>query len=470
MFVTWELPPFFHIGGLGDVSRSLPRALCDLGVDVRIAIPFYSVLKFHNAKRRKIGILKVRYDGEESTVQVYETKLPEKNVLVYLFQNTRYLNEPTSDTYPFFSTALIKFVEGNLTSFKPQIVHCNDWHTGLFPLLAKHKNLSVKTLFTIHNLSHQGKITVDVIKKTGINLKKCRVIQWELKKGQINSLLEGVIHADLVNTVSPTYAKEILTEEYGAGLDDILRNERRKISGILNGIDYNVRKLSNDKFIKYHYCDKPVLNDKTGIFGFIEGKRKNKKYLQEKFKLEVNDRIPLIGFIGRFSAKQKGVEIIHKMLRRLPLEKYQFVFLGKGDEEWEERYLWFNRFYPKSVYSEFGFDEKLASQIYAASDFLLIPSRFEPCGLIQMIAMKYGTLPIARGVGGLKDSIDDGENGFLFKKYASQDLETSLKRAVSVWKNDKPRFYKMIQNAMEKDFSWGVSASKYIDLYESLLR
>jgi starch synthase len=192
--------------------------------------------------------------------------------------------------------------------------------------------------------------------------------------------------------------------------------------------------------------------------------------LQKTLGFEVNDDLPLIGFVGRFSSKQKGVELIHKMLRRIQLEKYQFVFLGKGEEEWEERYLWFNKFFPKNVYCRFDFDDKLASQIYAASDFLLIPSRFEPCGLIQMIAMRYGALPIARATGGLKDTISDGVDGYLFKNYSSNDLEKRLKYAVSIWKDRRDVHNQMVEAAMKKDFSWDKSAQKYLALYEQLVQ
>jgi starch synthase len=470
LFVTWELAPFFHVGGLGDVSRSLPRALFDLGVDIRVAMPFYKILKLRNVKRKKIGKILVKYDGEESVVEIWEIRFLEKPIPVYLFKNTRYLDEPGADMYPFFNISVEKFSENNFLDWKPQIIHCNDWHTGLIPLLIKHFNPVIKTVFTIHNLLHQGRSTIEILNRTGMDSSKCRVIQWEIKKGQINSLLEGIVHSDLVNTVSPTYAKEILTEEFGVGLDDILRDEQNKISGILNGIDYAIRNPFIDSYIKFKYSAMPQNTDgEKGFLGFIEGKEKNKAFLQEKLKFEVDEKIPLIGFVGRFSSGQKGVELIHKMMRRLDLEKFQFVFLGKGEEEWEERYLWFAKFFPKNVRCEFEFDEKLASQIYAGSDFLLIPSKFEPCGLIQMIAMKYGTLPIARAVGGLKDSIDDNENGFLFKKYASHDLEAVLRKAILVWKSDKKKMYRMIQNAMEKDFSWDLSAKKYIDLYNRLL-
>jgi starch synthase len=280
---------------------------------------------------------------------------------------------------------------------------------------------------------------------------KCRVISWEISKKQINTLLEAIIHADFVNTVSPSYAKEILTEEFGCGLEDILGGEARKITGIINGIDYEEMKPYYD------------------TTNFIERKQANKAYLQQKTGLEVTPQKPLIGFIGRFSFRQKGIDIIHKMLTRIDIEKYQFIFLGKGDENWEQRFLWFMKFFPKNVFCSFEFNNELAGQIYSSSDFLLIPSRFEPCGLIQMIAMRHGTLPIARATGGLKDTIEDGVDGYLFKNYSSIALEKRLDFACDIWKNRRSVHNKMVEAAMKKDFSWDKSANAYIKLYEKVM-
>lgn len=457
LFVTWELPPFFHVGGLGDISRSLPKALLALGVDIRIVIPQYQSIMFKPQERKRIGEIIVEYGEEKQRVNI-NTVLSEYNIPVYFLQNNSYLNLPQADTFPFFNLAIVKLLEENKLSWQPDVIHCNDLHAGLLPLLVKHKNLPYKTLFTIHNLTHQGKISVEIAEKLGIE-SKCRVVRWEIKKKQINTLLEAVVHADQVNTVSPTYAKEILTEEFGAGLDDILRQEETKITGIINGVDYDIRELSNAKHLFCQY----------NIDTAARGKWENKRFLQEKLGFEVNDNIPLVGFVGRFSSKQKGVELMHKMLRRISLEKYQFVFLGKGEEEWEERYLWLNKFFPQHVFCKFDFDDKFAAQIYSASDFFLIPSRYEPCGLIQMIAMRYGALPVARATGGLKDTIRDGVDGYLFKNYSSLDLEKRLKYAISIWKDRKSVHAAMVQAAMKKDFSWDKSAGEYIKLYEKVM-
>lgn len=469
LFVVWELVPFFQVGGLGDVAKSLPKNLHTQGVDVRVILPFYKALKLHRLQKKEVKSFNVVYDGKKEKVVIYQIHFLDQNIPIYIIRNEKWLDIPSRDTFAFYNLCVYEILKNNHLSWTPEVVHCHDHHAGLIPLLIKHNNLKFKTLLTIHNLNHQGKYSIDVIKRTGMDHSKCRVIQWETKKKQINFLLEGIIHADLVNAVSPTYAKEIFTEEYGSGLDEIIRNEGQKISGILNGIDYDSRDPRKDKNITFHYGVKSTDVDfPYKIYSPIEGKKLNKAFLQEKLGFTVSDEIPLIGFIGRFESKQKGLDIMHKMIRRVNLQKFQFVILGQGEVEWEDQFLWLARFYKKNVAYISVFDKRIASQIYAGVDFLLVPSKFEPCGLIQMIAMRYGTLPIARATGGLKDSIIDGVDGFLFKKYSSFDLETKMKKAVEIWKHDKNKINEMIVNAMKKDFTWDKSAKEYIKLYNKL--
>ncbi len=470
LFTVWELAPFFHVGGLGDIARSLPKALYSSKVDIRVILPYYKALKLFKLKREKIKTFSIIYDKKKEKVTLYQIHFLDANLPVYIIQNKKYLNVPNNDIFPFFNLAIMEILEKNYLSWQPEIIHCNDNHEGLIPFLVKHKKLPYKTLLTIHNLTHQGKMSPDFIKKMGVDPGKCRVIRWEIKKRQINRLLEGIVHADLVNTVSPTYAKEILTEKYGAGIDELIRNERQKISGILNGLDYDTRCPQKDKNIIYHYNETEAKGDYPyKIYPPFEGKKMNKEFLQEKLGLTVSNETPLIGFIGRFDSKQKGIELIHKMIRRVNLKKFQFAILGEGEVEWVERFNWLARFYEKSVAYVSVFDDRLASQIYAAADFLLVPSKYEPCGLIQMIAMRYGTLPIARATGGLKDSIIDGVDGFLFEDYSSFDLEKKLKDAVEIWQNNKKKYQSMVLAAMTKDFSWNKSAKEYINLYKKLL-
>ena len=277
------------------------------------------------------------------------------------------------------------------------------------------------------------------------------------------------MHADIITTVSPTYAKEILTEEFGAGLNEYLVGMEGRIFGILNGIDIDFSHTTHNAAVKYPYSpSEEQINGEIKYYDWEEGKRLNKRFLQKKLGLKVKNDIPMLCFIGRIDANQKGLDVFHTMLRRIDQSEFQIVILGSGDPDWEERYKWLSTFYPKNISCNFLFDDKLAHQIYAASDFILIPSRYEPCGLIQMIAMLFGTIPIAHSTGGLKDSIKDGYNGFLFSKYNSEALENRVNKAVEIWKNDRTTFEKIVQHAFTTDFSWDKSAEKYLALYERI--
>ncbi len=473
LFVVWELDPFFKMGGLGDVARSLPSALKSLGVDIRIMLPYYKVVKMGRNKKTKRGEFRMQYAGKSETVEIWETILPYTNIPAYFLKNPHYLDRVTSmDTWGFFDKAVVTVIKNNILSPAPDIVHLNDVHCGLIPLLIKLEKLPVRTLLTIHNLAYQGKTSIQIIKNIGIDPDACKTLLWEIKSSQINFLLEGIVHADIVTTVSPTYAKEILTEELGSGLNEVLRGKEGRIFGILNGIDINWRYILHDRSIKYHYGLSPEESSHEGVkyYDWKEGKRRNKVLLQKKLGLKVKTDIPMLCFIGRFDSKQKGLNIFHTMLRRVDQTAYEFVILGSGEKNWEERFHWLSTFYPKNISCTLRYDETLAHQIYAASDFILIPSSYEPCGLIQMIAMLFGTIPIAHKTGGLKDSIKDGYNGFLFSAYNSEALEEKIIKAIDIWKNHKPAFEQMVHHALTTDFSWEKSAKEYLSLYEKLLR
>lgn len=455
------------------MARSLPAALKKAGIDIKNVIPFYDVLRLGRNKKTFVGVLRVLYDKKNELVKIYEVLHPTSKVPVYLLKNKKYLDRiKKADTFAFFDKVIVEMIKSNVLNWSPDIVHCNDHHTGLVPLLIKEEKLSVKTIFTIHNLSFQGNCQIDILNKLGMNLFKCKVVNWEIKAKKINFLIEGVIHANFVTTVSPTYAKEIMKEEYGAGLEEILRGREGMVFGILNGIDVDYNNFLHNKMLSYPYLGRIKNADeklKLKDISWEEGKRINKIYLQKKLGLKVGASIPLLGFIGRFDAAQKGIDLIHKMVRRKIKLDFELVILGTGDLDWEERYKWLSKFYPKNVSCNFVFDEKLARQIYAASDFMLIPSKFEPCGLVQMVSMSFGTLPIAHKTGGLKDSIRDGVNGFLFDKPTSEVLERKVKYAIDIWKNDKSVYKKMVEEAMKTDFSWEKSAAEYIALYEKAL-
>ncbi len=453
LFAVWELDPFIKVGGLGDVAASLPRALSVLGVDIRIVIPYYKALKLGRNRKKFIKRFKIKYAGKNEKVEVYEVVHPLSKVPVYLLKNSKYLDAPLStDTFAFFDKAIVAMVAGNHASFIPEIIHCNDSHAALIPLLLKENKMPIKTMLTIHNLTYQGRASLDILDRVGIAKSKCQVVQWETESRKINFLLEGITHADIITTVSPTYAKEIMTEEYGAGLEEVLRGKEGRVFGVLNGIDDHRRDVG-------HLAQN----------SWEEEKKKSKKYLQKKLGLKVDESIPLLAFVGRFDSKQKGIDILHKMLRTIDLKNYEFIILGKGELEWEERFLWLDTFYPKNVACTFVFNDLLAHKIYAGSDFIIVPSKFEPCGLIQMIAMSYGTLPIAHRTGGLIDSINSGHNGFLFKDYATQALQETIEKAVDIWRHEKKKYKEMVESALSTDFSWDKSAKEYFRLYEKLI-
>lgn len=471
LFAVWELDPFFKMGGLGDVARALPGALKKLEVDIRVIVPYYKVVKMGRNKKTKVGEFKLEYAGKKETVEIWGVIHPYMKVPAYFLKNGTYLDFAVSiETWGFFDKAVVEAIKSNVLNWQPDIVHVNDCHCGLIPHLIKLEKLPIKTMLTIHNLAYQKKTSLDVIRHVGINPNSSKSIRWEIKKYQVNFLLEAIMHADIITTVSPTYAKEILTEEFGSGLNEILKGMEGRIYGILNGIDIDFSHTTHDTAVKFPYgpSEKRV-DEKIEYYGWKEGKRLNKEFLQKKLGLKVEDNIPMLCFIGRIDARQKGLDILHTMLRRIDQEKFEFVILGSGDEEWEERYRWLSTFYPKYISCNFRFDDNLAHQIYAASDFIVIPSKYEPCGLIQMIAMLFGTIPIAHKTGGLKDSIKDGHSGFLFSSYDSKGLEDKVMKAVDVWRNDKTTFEKIAENALATDFSWNKSAEKYLHLYNKLI-
>jgi starch synthase len=471
LFVVWENDPFFKMGGLGDIARSLPGALKTMDVDIRVIIPYYKVVKFGRNKKTKVGEYNFLYAGKNAKVEVWQAPNPYTKVIGYFLKNKKYLDVASPvETWAFFDKAVVELIKSNILEWAPEIVHVNDRHGGLVPLLIKQEKLPIKTMLTIHNLAFQGKAPVSILAKMGINSKFSSALRWEIKSRQINFLQEAIIHADIITTVSPTYAKEILTEEFGYGLHEILRGKEGLIYGILNGIDMDWRHTARDRAIKYPYGPKEKRVDgKIEYYDWRKGKALDKEFLQKKLDMKVDKNLPMLCFIGRLSEAQKGLDILHRMLRRLDQTKFQFVILGTGEKEWEERFQWLSTFYPKNISCNFKFDDTLAHQIYAASDFIIIPSRYEPCGLIQMIAMLFGTIPIAHKTGGLKDSIKEGYNGFLFSAYSSEALEKNVEKAVEMWRSDKTSYDKMVEHALATNFSWQKNAEEYLGLYKKLL-
>lgn len=462
LFAVWELEPFFKVGGLGEVAYSLPRALKDDGVDIRVILPYYKALKLHGSRKRVIGKISIKYGKKKLLIEVSKIKFLNAKIPVYLLKNKEYFDKPVEGTFAVFAGVVVELLKSKiLGNWTADIIHCNDYHCGLIPLLLKLNNLKVKTLLTIHCVSHQRRSPPSIATNLGIPRDKLTLMMWETRDKQFNFLLEGIKHADFVNTVSPTYLKEIQTEQYGAELDQLIRQYKNKTSAILNGIDYENRNpATNDSLVFRYSADKePFL-----------AKKANKRLLQEKFGLPIRTDVTVIGYVGRLIVDQKGIDMLHRMLWREQFDDCQFVILGHGEAAWEERFTTLSAFLPESVAISTKYDDVMASIIYAGADFVMIPSHFEPCCLIQMNAMRYGAIPIARATGGLSDTIVDGKNGILYVESSATALRKAVKRALALKKRSPKHHRNMVVEAMKTDFSWVKSAKEYIDLYRKMLR
>jgi len=484
LFAAAELTPMAKVGGLGDVIGALPKNLIKHGVDVRIVIPKYGIIKEKKYNLKKItSDTIVPFMGQEEKINIWQSYLPQSQVPVYFIENFKYLGQngiyfekdaspggssSECQRFTFFARSL--FETFTPINFWPDIIHCHDWHVGTLPFLKKYlakknKNLEkIKTLLTIHNLAYQGIYSFsEVLRCLEISEKEAYETGFiPFEKENINYLRQAIIHADLINTVSPTYAQEILTPEYGNGLTEDLKKRKNDLYGILNGIDLERFNPEIDPEIVKKYSLKTLANKKI-----------NKRYLQEISGLEVNENIPLLGFVGRL-AEQKGIDLILEALPELEKENCQLVFLGTGNPDLENSLKETAKKYKGKVSVTIAFDASLAQKIYAGSDIFLMPSRFEPCGLGQMIAMRYGTIPIVRATGGLVDTVQEFEKnkakgtGFLFSSFLKSAFLSAVKKALSLY-SEKKLWQIIMENAMKQDFSWDKSSKEYLKLYKKLI-
>jgi len=482
-----EMSPLVKVGGLGDVLGSLPEELVKLGVEVKVFLPFYGSI---NGRKIKAKILKknikINIDGRRSTFDLYESKLPNKVTAllikhksfngqdVYVGNNRYFKKGKTIKThrnnklddverFVFFSKAVVEAILQ--LKLKADVVHCHDWHTALIPTFIDEYSLSedgfknISSLYTIHNLASQGVAGLDITDYAALHHDLTPALMedyYDQDGGKIDCMKIGILSADHVNTVSPTYAKEILSKEYGAGLETYLYRRKDNLSGILNGIDINFFDPQKDKNIKVKY----------NLSNFYSAKVKNKESLQKLSKLESAD-LPVFGLVSRL-VRQKGLDILLPALEGL-LKKHDFqvVVLGTGQKEYENGFKALAKKYPKKVKANISFDISLAQKIYAGSDFFLMPSKFEPCGLGQMIAMRYGTIPVVRSTGGLKDTVVNNRTGVVFKKYTQADMKKALEASLKIYKN-KNKLKSIVRNGMHQDFSWKSSAREYLKLYKKL--
>lgn len=472
LFVASEAYPFIKTGGLGDVAYALPKALRKLGIDARVIIPKYSGIpsSFKNCMEN-IDSFNVTVGWRNQYCGLKYLTYDE--VPYYFIDNEYYFNRPQiygfyddGERFSYFSKAILESIK-YMGDFTPDIIHCNDWHSGIIPVLLKEhysedeKYSKIKSIFTIHNLKYQGVFSKEILGEL-LNLDEKYFKDETLKfYNDVSFMKGGIIFADAVTTVSNTYAQEVQTPFYGEALEGLLSSKSENLHGIVNGIDYELYNPKVDKMIFYNY---DVKNR--------ENKVKNKLKLQQKLNLDVNENIPMIGIVTRL-VKQKGLDLIVDKLQELLRLPVQIVLLGNGDRYYEEIFEYYASIYPSHISTNIIFDEGLAQQIYAASDMFLMPSLFEPCGIGQLIALKYGSIPIVRETGGLKDTVmsynkyTGSGNGFSFINYSSEELLDTINRALELY-NDKVSWDKLVENAMLSNNSWENSAKNYMDLYISL--
>ncbi len=453
-----EVAPIVKIGGLADVVGSLPKALEKIGVDADVIIPYFPSANLSTFRVFKSIDIQVPFAESSVAVSVYKTRLPNSNVDVFLLKNDHYFGSggkqaflntvSETETFTFFAKAVVEYIKTALNTY--DLVHCNDWHTGLITHLLEDE-LGLErpaTLFTVHNLLYQGIGGEEIIKDAGITPGEHPTVDWNISEGNINLMLQGLASSDYINTVSPTYASEIKQLNTGSKVSDVLVSKENRLDGILNGID-------TTQFPRYY----DVSNYKTG-------KNSDKEKLLNLLGLENNLTKPIFSFVSRLDPNQKGLDILIKTIPEIVKNGGQFVLLGVGDHDWEQKFVDLGMKDNVSINIAFSADK--ANSIYSGSDFLIIPSKYEPCGLTQMIAMWYGTLPVVHAVGGLKDSVNDGVNGFCFADYSSGRLLDSILRAFKIYHNFSS-MDTMIKNAMKTDFTWEKSALKYKNLYEKVI-
>ena len=476
LFVAAEVNPLAKAGGLGDVVGSLPQALRQAGHDVRITMPRYGSINLEGYQAVRQGNFKIPFMGGQEEIGIIQVLL--KDVMpVYLLENKRYFDRlaiygENDDLERFLLFSMAAMEVPKKLDWQPDILHCHDWHAGMVPPLLKVAYRdddfysSCASIFTIHNLAYQGWFDDLFAERAG--LYKYMPPPGDPSRDKCYSMTGlGIYHSDLVSTVSETYTREILTPEYGVGLETLLQRRQDSLFGILNGIDYEQFDPSTDRIIAANYD-----------VGSLDRRITNKAALQEKAELPVNVAIPLLGAAGRL-VDQKGIDILDAgtgALESLLAEAdVQFVLQGVGDVEYQESFKKLESLYPKKVRAFLTLDFSLAQLIFAGCDIFIVPSRFEPCGLAPLIAMRYGSIPVVRRTGGLTETVTGLSSdlstglGFVFEQYDAGELLATLKRALTALKN-KNEWRKLMVRAMQADFSWKASIPRYEALYEMARR
>lgn len=471
LFVSAEVDPFAKTGGLADVAGSLPKELSLLGHDVRVLMPRYG---FINEKTEYVTDFPVEMGDRKETCIIKQSQIyddEQKAIPVYFIENHNYFNREGIYCYNDDAQRFILLCKAALDmlpciGFKPDIIHCNDWHTGPICLMLKEKYNKMEfykdtaTVFTVHNLEYQGNFGSEVTRF--LNLEEGYFTAEKAEFYGLFSFMKcGLVYSDIINTVSKQYTEEILTSAYGERMEGVLTNRKNDLFGIVNGISYSEFDPWKDSCL-YKNFNKDS----------IELKKENKSALQKELKL-FNSPKPLLGIVTRLTG-QKGLELLMGCIEELiEKENVQLAVLGLGDEYYHKAFSDLHKKYPENVAAVFEFNPELAKRIYAACDMFLMPSRFEPCGLGQIISLRYGTIPVVRATGGLAETIIDYDmnnlegNGFSFEEFSVRSFRKTLQRAIFIY-NQKPNVWKqLITRALESDFSWKKPSMAYLELYES---
>ncbi|AGA69643.1 glycogen/starch synthase, ADP-glucose type [Desulfitobacterium dichloroeliminans LMG P-21439] len=460
LFALTEADPFIKTGGLGEVGGSLPLALREQGVEIRVILPKYSsIASSYRQAMNPLGSFTVPLAWRNQYCGLEE--LEYQGIHYYFLDNEYYFrrskcygDEDEGEQYAFFSRAVLESIR-YLSGFKPDIIHCHDWHTALIPLFLKvfyaqdTLYYKIRTLFTIHNLKYQGSFSKETLADVlGLSWDYFTPDGLEFNGG-INFMKAGIRYSDRVTTVSPTYAEEIQHPHWGEGLHEVIRTRQDSLKGILNGVPE--AKGAQD----------------------LAAKRANRKKLQTQLGLLESEDMPILCMVSRL-VEQKGVDLLLHVMEEILALDIQFIILGSGDPHYEERIKEFGHRFPDKFRPLLCYQDDLAQCIYAGADIFLMPSRYEPCGIAQMIAMSYGNIPVVRETGGLKDtvipySITTGEgNGFTFTHYNAHEFLYAIQGAVKMFRENKEAWLRLWENALNSEFSWSRSAAKYYEVYEDL--
>ena len=459
LFIASEAFPLAKVGGLADVTSSLAIALQDLGHEPCLILPRYGSIKVpvKDIQGKSVAISLM---GHSEPATLKKTMLKGR-IPVYLVENDHYFGteeiytQDELNRFLFFSLSIPSII--SQLDFRPDIIHCHDWHTALVPLWLKKAKIELPCIFTIHNLAYQGSFDQQFFLDSGLSHVWQEYIPVSAPRPSLNFMSQGILLADIVTTVSPTYASEILTPQYGEGLEQLLNYRRNELYGIVNGIDYDEYNPATDPYLERNY-------DSTTI----ERRADNKLALQRKSGLPQNSDIPLFGMVSRLE-EQKGIDLLLQAIDPFITEtRAQLVILGEGQEHYHKLLAEAALKYPQRFSVFIAYDERLARLIYGGSDIFLMPSHFEPCGLGQLIAMRYGAIPVVRHTGGLADTVKDvaegNGNGFVFQNYTVLEMLEAIKRAEENFYH-RAEWQNLMRRNMKLDFSWKASARKYEEIY-----